>query len=358
MKSDFTISSFFRQPSMKIQDMLLRFPHLPEKIFQKLDIESLFKSREVARSWQNVIDGRNYKWLRIVNIPTILQSLNSYFHLAAETGQIQAFKTALHEEEGKYIKNELGKRWAKRSLHLAYLQACDKGHSNVVKILIENSSALSIDLNTKDADNWTGFIRACDMGHSNVVKILMENSAALSINLNRKDSGGWTGFHWACNQGHADVVKILMNNSLNKKIYKSIKNERGETAFHLACKNGHLETVQFLLKTPEIDINAKTIYGNTAFYYACLFGHSDVVNVFMKNAAVLNIHLNAENVYLRTAFLATCQRGHLEVVKIFMEYASTLRIDLKAKSKDGNTAFNIACKVVNIYFLRNKLYGS
>ena len=49
---------------------MLRFPHLPEQIFQKMDSESLFKSREVARYWQNIIDGKNYPWLRIVNIPS------------------------------------------------------------------------------------------------------------------------------------------------------------------------------------------------------------------------------------------------------------------------------------------------
>ena len=58
---------------MKIQDLMVRFPHLPEKIFQKLDCEGLFKCRKVARSWLNIIDERNYPWLRIVNIPTILK---------------------------------------------------------------------------------------------------------------------------------------------------------------------------------------------------------------------------------------------------------------------------------------------
>ena len=60
----------FRQPIMKVEDLMLRFPHLPEQIFQKLDNKNLFKCREVAKSWQNLIDGRNYPWLRIVNIPT------------------------------------------------------------------------------------------------------------------------------------------------------------------------------------------------------------------------------------------------------------------------------------------------
>ena len=77
---------------------MLRFPHLPEQIFKVLDKENLFKCREVARSWQKIIDGRNYPWLRIVNIPTILQSGNTYLHLAAKTGQIQAFETVFNKE--------------------------------------------------------------------------------------------------------------------------------------------------------------------------------------------------------------------------------------------------------------------
>ena len=83
-----------------------KFPHLPEQIFQKLNNESLFKSREVARSWKYLINERNYPWICVVNIPSILQERNTYLHLAAETGQIYAFKTA--QEENRNIKNAYG----------------------------------------------------------------------------------------------------------------------------------------------------------------------------------------------------------------------------------------------------------
>ena len=69
----FNICPFFRQSSIKMENLIFKFPHLPEKILQKLENKSLFKSREVARSWQNTIDERNYPWLSIVNIPTSLQ---------------------------------------------------------------------------------------------------------------------------------------------------------------------------------------------------------------------------------------------------------------------------------------------
>ena len=92
---------------MKMEFLMFRFPHLPQQIFQKLDSKSLFKSREVARAWQKVINGRNFQWLRIVNIPTILKKRSSYLHLAAETGQIEAFKKAFSEQDDKNMKNNL-----------------------------------------------------------------------------------------------------------------------------------------------------------------------------------------------------------------------------------------------------------
>ena len=85
---------------------MLKFPHFSEQILQKLDSESIFRVREVARSWKNIIDGRNYPWLRTVNIPTILKERNSYLHLASATGQIEAFKTAINQEDDVNIKNE------------------------------------------------------------------------------------------------------------------------------------------------------------------------------------------------------------------------------------------------------------
>ena len=96
--------SLMRQSSMKMKHLMLRIPHLPGQIFQKLDPESLFKCREVTTSWQNIIDGRNYPWLRIMNIPTILKKGNSYLHLAARTGQIEVCKEAIIKEEDKNIK--------------------------------------------------------------------------------------------------------------------------------------------------------------------------------------------------------------------------------------------------------------
>ena len=137
---------------MKMDNLMLRFPHLFQQTFQKLNNESLLKSREIARSWKSFINERNYPWLRVVNIPTIYKNSNTYLHLAAEKGQIEAFKTAFSEEEGKNVKNINGET----SFHIA----CKNGHLNIVEFLLETIN-LYVDINSKCNNTFTGFTWAC-----------------------------------------------------------------------------------------------------------------------------------------------------------------------------------------------------
>ena len=137
--------------------MVLRFPHVIEQIFQKLDDKSLFKCREVARSWKNIIDGRNYPWIRLVNIPMILASGNTYLHHSAKTGQIELFKTALSEEEDKNIENAFGETF----FHLV----CYNGWLNILELLLKKTD-LEVDFDAKSKYGHTAFSLACLRGHS------------------------------------------------------------------------------------------------------------------------------------------------------------------------------------------------
>ena len=115
-----------------MEELILRFPHLAEQIFQQMDNKSLVKSREVRISWQNLIEERNYTWLRIVNIPTILQRKNTYLHLAAKTGHLKAFKMALDEAANVNVQNDQ----SETPLHLA----CQYGQTEIVKYIMRNST--------------------------------------------------------------------------------------------------------------------------------------------------------------------------------------------------------------------------
>ena len=72
-----------------------RILHIAENIFEQLDEKSLSNCREVAKSWQNCIDRRNLVWIRIVNVPKILQNGDTYLHIAAKTGQVKVYNSIL-----------------------------------------------------------------------------------------------------------------------------------------------------------------------------------------------------------------------------------------------------------------------
>ena len=188
-------SFIYRQPSIRMDKFMLKFPHLFEQMFRKLNNESLFKSREVARSWQYSINERNYPWLCVVNIPTILQNRNTYLYHAVETGQMDAFKIALSEEDDKNIKNLCSET--------SFYLACHYGHLNIVEFLLEKTD-LNIDINAT-------FQLACDDGSLSIVKFLLENTN-LNVDFNARDNSHSTGYVLACLNGHTNVAKEIMEN--------------------------------------------------------------------------------------------------------------------------------------------------
>ena len=223
----------FRQPATKIEDLMLKFPHLPEKIFQKLNDNGLVKSREIARSWQNFIDEKSYPWLRIVNIPIILKDGNTYLHIAAETGQIEKFNTALREAEDINIKTSLMRQ-------TPFHRACMRGQFEIVELLLKNT-VLNVEPNGRDNCGSTSFILACLGGHLNIAKLFLENSVSLGIDLNARDISAKTAFHQTCIRGHSEVIKMFMENAVAFNIDLNAKDGYGGTGFMWACCNGHAD---------------------------------------------------------------------------------------------------------------------
>ena len=71
-----------------MEDLIQRFPHIAEQILEQLDNKSLANCKTVSDSWQNFIEDRNFTWIRITKLPSVLNHGNTYLHLAAKTGHI------------------------------------------------------------------------------------------------------------------------------------------------------------------------------------------------------------------------------------------------------------------------------
>ena len=70
--------------------------------------------------------------------------------------------------------------------------ACGNGHSGFAKLLLENDA--HFDLNSKDKWGRTAFHMACEHGHVNVAKMLIDDAVLLGIDLDVKDIRGENRF--------------------------------------------------------------------------------------------------------------------------------------------------------------------
>ena len=60
------------------------------------------------------------------------------------------------------------------------MYACEKGHTDVVKLLLDHSER--IELNARTIEGWTAAMIACEEGHKDVVQLLLDLSERIELN--------------------------------------------------------------------------------------------------------------------------------------------------------------------------------
>lgn len=127
----------------------------------------------------------------------------------------------------------------------ALIKACQKGHVDIVKLLINNCAKV----NQINIENKTPLHFAAANGHLEVVQFLIEKGADVN-KVNEKE-----GFIYLCR-------KLGVPKSIRMYLFDIKYAEDGLTALHLAAANVHKEVVQFLInngaKVNQINSKNKT----------------------------------------------------------------------------------------------------
>ena len=224
-------------------------------------------------------------------------------------------------------------------LHLA----SDKGHSEVVRVLLEHGA----DVEAQNEDKLTPLHRASRSGRGQVVRVLLEQGAdAAAFDRNRmtplhwasfggyvevtrtllerskdvaaRDKNGWTPLHWAAFEGRVEVVRIL----LKRGVDATVRDKAGRTPLHRSSSEGHIQVTRVLLEQG-VDTTAQDMDGRTVLHRASIGGHVKIVRFLLDHGVDMAVRDKKGRTPLHHASL----EGHLEITRVLLEHGSDTTIE-------------------------------
>ncbi|XP_063412598.1 uncharacterized protein LOC134695304 [Mytilus trossulus] len=234
------------------------------------------------------------------------------------------------------------------------IESASRGYFSIVQFMIDN---IKCNVKSTDSRGRSPLHKASQKGHSNVVKLLLGNKA----DTLQCDIWGKSPFHLACEGGYTDTVKLLLQ--YNADVFQCDKDKR--SPLHVSCKGGHTDTAKLLLQK-NADIFQCDIFETSPFYMACKGGYTETVELLLQyNADVFRcdthhkcpLHVTCEEGHVDILNLLLqndadisqcshpllhfgCKGGHIDIVKILLQYnADVLQCD-----RFGNSPLFVSCE--------------
>ena len=123
MESKMVAADVIKRPESIMDNVLLRFPHLGESIFEQLDNESLAKSREVCDFWRIFINDQKLPWIRMIK--SYIKVLDPWQELIkiSRVETLQEMACTVHQY---YIENDIKCPQGSKITYLEYHHDPDK----------------------------------------------------------------------------------------------------------------------------------------------------------------------------------------------------------------------------------------
>ncbi|KAI8068747.1 ankyrin repeat-containing domain protein [Gongronella butleri] len=167
----------------------------------------------------------------------------------------------------------------RRALHYAAFF----GHADACKALI--AAGASVDIYS--SDKMTPLLLACQRGHLDVVKVLLDQGNASLLLGDRFDR---SPLHLACMFGHLDLVDYLLRQGIDANAGDSSSN----TPSHYAAAFGYLPILQRLLTLGQANPSANNVWRATPCSVANMKGHVAIVQYLLSRSGA-NLIVNFRN---------------------------------------------------------------
>nr|CAD2139141.1 unnamed protein product [Meloidogyne enterolobii] len=188
------------------------------------------------------------------------------------------------------------------------MQACNCGHADVVRTLIQAGA----DVNALSSTRDTALLYACASGHLECIKDLV-NSGCCDLTL--RNEAGHDALMEAANFGDVEIMKFLIEHGA-KPSYTMDGADYKESALTLAAYKGHCEAVDFLLSLMPKEKNAQDEEElHTALMEAAMDGHVGVAKLLLAVGSKVNLSTES---FENPLTLASCG-GHLEYVTLLCD---------------------------------------
>ena len=247
----------------KMEDLLLKFPHIGTKIFEELDNENVTLCRTVTSPWKSFIDGQKFLWIRkiqryipkskddlkkllkFINIEDVKQIENiaqtaernvfsceeySILHFSAMSGNTDVFRNVYKRSSEKCPKDH----WNNTPL----LYAAKYGHFDLCQFILKNTD----DKDLIHYDMIRVLYTAAGRGNFQMFKYVFD----MIEDKNPADAIGWTPLHSAAAKGHFSICDLILENVEEKDPKTKHDIGNGRTPYDFAKSNGHFKICQLI----------------------------------------------------------------------------------------------------------------
>ena len=310
-----------------MDEIISRFCHIAEQIFEELDNKYFIQCKVISPSWKNFIEESKFSYIRLIKTVTNCSKKEVKKTLpkanVEETRRLASDVTKVYNELLKVNVDHPSLTLFDCAAKCGYLSVCqlmiksrntfgstpldlaaENGHLSVCQLLVGKVESTNLQ---------KALISAIKNGHSAICHLIIE-SIVDKKSINVGDDCDRTPLHFAAEHNLLSVCQKLMelwNNECDPDDYDF------NTPFHLAARSGHLDVCALFIGKTD-DVNAVNGDGHTPFHLAARNGHMKVCNLIIESYPSMHLNLLSFGNYDHPFYWAATE-GLLDVCKLFTE---------------------------------------